>query len=145
MALLLFIYIIQAASISRNLPLSLVGNGPWRPVAVWFLPTLVAARVLCPCSCPSCATVLQHFLPFRLSLSYFVHVTPSVEKTGTFPCTTPPTPQYLANLYSSLRSQQRYHPSILHYERSFSSYHSLQQKNCSSPGSLVPSIHLYRV
>lgn len=65
-----------------------------------------------------------------------------VWKIGTFPCSSP---QYLANFYSSLRSQLRYHPSVLHYERSYSSYHSLQQKNWSSPGSLVPSVLLCSV
>ena len=112
---------------------------PWSPHVFCALAPVLAV--------PRCSSIsfLSDSASHTSCLSYFVHVTPSVEKTGTFPCTTPPTPQYLANLYSSFRSQQRYHPSILHYERSFSSYHSLQQKNCSSPGSLVPSIHLYRV
>ena len=142
LTLLLFIHIIPAASISRNLPLSLIENGPWRPSWSDFCPPWSphVSSALAPR--PSCATVLQHFFPSRLSLSSSVRVTPPVWKTGTFPCSTP---QHLANLYSSLRSQLRYHPSILHYERSYSSYHSLQQKNWSSPGSLVASILLYSV
>lgn len=146
LTLLLFIHIIQAASISRNLPFSLIENGPQRPILVWFLSTWQppVASALAPC--PSCATVLQYFLPSWLGLSSLCACDSFCLENWNFPCSTPPTPQYLANLYHPLGlswdiicSNGLLWP-LLRYERSHSSYHNLQQENCSLLGAVVPGI-----
>lgn len=141
LTLLLFIHIIQAASTSRNLPLSLTENGPEGPpcpsdFCLPWPPHVFSA--LAPR--PSCAAVLQHFLPSRLSLSAFVHVTPCLEDWNVS-LQQPP----ISGFFTLPWGLSWYHPSVLHYERSYSSYHSLQQKNWSSPGSLVPSVLLCSV
>lgn len=115
--LLLFIHIIQAASISRILCFALIGNGSWGPCLSdvclpW--PTHVApALALAPQ--PTCASYphTPTFPPLQLRLaSLCASDSFSLENwdiSGTFPCSNPFPPQHLANLYLSFRSQWKYH------------------------------------
>lgn len=68
--------------------------------------------------------VLQHFLPSRLSLSAFVHVTP-VWKIGTFPAAAP-------NILASFTLPWDYQPEVSpfcpHYERSLTALTTVYNK-----------------
>lgn len=104
---------------------------------MWPLPLLLVPAV------PQCSNI--SFLP-DLGSHLFVHVIPSVWKIGTFPAAPPLPPNIWLTFYHPLGlswdiicSNGLLWP-LLRYERSHSSYHNLQQENCSSLGAVVPGI-----